>query len=89
MQIVFKGAIESPASGKPLSGLNIDPRFQISDGFQKMEITKKLPEGSNITVHYHYHSGTNKAYDVKVVTPQRIPPALQPGASIVDKNEDS
>ncbi|WP_284306496.1 DUF637 domain-containing protein [Hydrogenophaga electricum] len=81
-QVVFNNVIGNPASGKPLPGLNSDPRFQSSDGFQKMEVTHKLPDGSNITVHYQYHSGTNRAYDVKIVTPQRAPPALQPGASI-------
>lgn len=73
-----------PQSGRELTGLNSDPRFPESAGFQKMEANHELPDGSNITIHYQYNSNTGKAYDMKIVTKQPIPPALQPGKSFKD-----
>ena len=43
-----------PQSGRELTGLNSDPRFPESAGFQKMEANHELPDGSNITIHYQY-----------------------------------
>lgn len=81
-QTLFNGVRSNPSSGRPLPGLNNDPRFQGSDGFQKMEMTHRLPDGTNVTVHYQYNSNTGLPYDIKVVTPQRVPPVLQPGPSV-------
>lgn len=83
-QALFNGVRSSPSSGRPLPGLNNDPRFQASDGFQKMEMTHRLPDGKNVTVHYQYNLNTGLPYDIKVVTPQRVPSVLQPGPSITE-----
>ncbi|WP_429034450.1 hemagglutinin repeat-containing protein [Aeromonas veronii] len=73
-----------PSSGIKFSdkgmGLNNDPRFPKSAGFEKMTISHELPDGSNIEIHYQYNSMTNKAYDMKIVTPKRS--ELQPGPSL-------
>ncbi|MCX2545898.1 hemolysin [Pseudomonas sp. COW5] len=47
-----------------------------------MEVSHRLPNGENITVHYQYNSVTGKAFDMKITTPQQLPPALQPGRTI-------
>ena len=83
-QVLFDGVHASPSNGRPLLGLNNDPRFQSSDGFQKMEMTHQLPDGTNVTVHYQYNLNTGLPYDVKIVTPQRVPPVLQPGPSVTE-----
>ncbi|MEK6636849.1 MAG: hypothetical protein AABY88_02075 [Pseudomonadota bacterium] len=80
-QVLFNQVIDNPAAGRKLD-LSGDPRFKASDGFQKLEAIQKLPDGTNITIHYQYNSVTGKAYDIKFVTPQRVPPPLQPGPSI-------
>ena len=49
-----------------------DPRFPTDAGFQKMQVTHKLSNGSSITIHYQYNSNTGKAYDIKITTPQRV-----------------
>ena len=49
-----------------------------------MEAKHKLPDGSGISIHYQYNSNTGKAYDMKITSPQRIPPVLQPGKTIKD-----
>ncbi|AKH65867.1 hypothetical protein AA106_15815 [Photorhabdus laumondii subsp. laumondii] len=63
--------------------MNKDPRFPTDAGFQKMQVTHELPDGSNITIHYQYNSTTGKAYDMKITTPKR--PEIQPKPSITDK----
>ena len=70
----------NPSAGEVLQGMNKDPRFPTSAGFQKMQVTHELPDGSNITIHYQYNSNTGKAYDMKIVTPQANP--LQPRPSL-------
>ncbi|WP_050539736.1 hypothetical protein [Yersinia rohdei] len=69
----------NPSAGYPLTGLNSDLKFPPSAGFQKMSVNHTLPDGRNIKIHYQYNSFTNKAYDMKVITPQR------PGAAYKEK----
>lgn len=80
-QVLFNQVLENPAAGRKLR-LDGDPRFKAADGFQKLEATQRLPDGTSITIHYQYNSVTGKAYDIKFTTPQRVPPPLQPGPSI-------
>ncbi|HFK4763422.1 TPA: VENN motif pre-toxin domain-containing protein, partial [Citrobacter farmeri] len=81
-QLFWKQVESNPSQGGKLPGMNNDPRFPTSAGFQKMEATHYLPDGSSISVHYQYNVNTGKAYDMKIVTPQRNP--LQPGPSLTD-----
>lgn len=81
-QTFWKQVESNPSQGNKLRDMNNDPRFPTSAGFQKMEATHYLPDGSSISVHYQYNFNTGKAYDMKIVTPQRNP--LQPGPSITD-----
>ncbi|EKS6643259.1 VENN motif pre-toxin domain-containing protein [Enterobacter hormaechei] len=81
-QTFWKQVESNPSQGNKLRGMNNDPRFPTYAGFQKMEATYYLPDGSSISVHYQYNFNTGKAYDMKIVTPQRNP--LQPGPSITD-----
>ncbi|WP_249544943.1 VENN motif pre-toxin domain-containing protein, partial [Escherichia coli] len=81
-QMFWKQVESNPSQGGKLPGMNNAPRFPISAGFQKMEATHYLPDGSSISVHYQYNVNTGKAYDMKIVTPQRNP--LQPGPSLTD-----
>ncbi len=81
-QMFWKQVESNPSQGGKLPGMNNDPRFPTSAGFQKMEATHYLPDGSSISVHYQYNVNTGKAYDMKIVTPQRNP--LQPGPSLTD-----
>ncbi|MBF1995118.1 hemagglutinin repeat-containing protein [Serratia symbiotica] len=71
-QIVWKQVQENPAKGEILPGMNNDPRFPTSAGFQKMQVVQKNSKGESITVHYQYNSTTGKAYDMKIDTPQRV-----------------
>ncbi|MCU5774492.1 hemagglutinin repeat-containing protein [Winslowiella arboricola] len=79
-KVLWNGVKANPSAGETLKGMNNDPRFPASAGFQKMQVTHELPDGSNITIHYQYNSNTGKAYDMKIVTPQANP--LQPGPSL-------
>ncbi|PJX44309.1 hypothetical protein CWM54_15265 [Klebsiella sp. D-Nf1] len=81
-QTFWKQVESNPSQGGKLPDMNNDPRFPTSAGFQKMEATHYLPDGSSISGHYQYNFNTGKAYDMKIVTPQRNP--LQPGPSITD-----
>lgn len=76
-QLLWNQVEENPTIGKTLDGMNNDPRFPASAGFQKMEAKQKLSDGSTVTVHYQYNSTTDKAYDLKITTPQRIQPNPQ------------
>ncbi len=78
-QILWNRIKSDPATGKVLD-LAADPRFPPSNGWQKMQATHTLPDGKKITIHYQYNRVTNKAYDMKVVTPQPNP--IQPLPSI-------
>lgn len=78
-QALWNRVLEDPSVGRPLVTLQGDQRFAQSAGFTKMEATHRLPDGSSISIHYQYNSATGKAYDMKVVTPQRS--VLQPGPS--------
>jgi len=71
-QIVWKQVQENPAAGEKLLGMNNDPRFPTSAGFQKMQVVQKNAKGESITIHYQYNSTTGKAYDIKIDTPQRV-----------------
>jgi len=74
-QILWKQIESNPANGIKFSdkGLNFntDRKFPYSAGFEKMTATHELPNGSKIEIHYQYNSVTDKAYDMKVVSPQR------------------
>lgn len=82
-QVFWKQVQQNPANGDKLMGMNNDPRFPSDVGFQKMQATHKLPDGSSITIHYQYNSNTGKAYDMKIDSVK--PKWPQPGASITDK----
>ncbi|WP_437890355.1 hemagglutinin repeat-containing protein [Phytobacter sp. V91] len=82
-KILWSQVKANPSAGEVLKGMNKDPHFPASAGFQKMQVTHELPDGSNITIHYQYNSNTGKAYDMKMVTPQANP--LQPGPSLKGK----
>ncbi len=70
-KVLWNRVKANPSAGYPLTGLNSDPKFPTSAGFQKMSVNHTLPDGRNIEIHYQYNSLTNKAYDMKVITPQR------------------
>jgi filamentous hemagglutinin len=71
-KVLWNGVNANPTGGVKLEGMNNDPRFPQSAGFQKMEAKQKLADGSTITIHYQYNSNTGQAYDMKITTPQRI-----------------
>jgi hypothetical protein len=48
-----------------------------------MQAIHKLPDGSNINIHYQYNSYTGKAYDMKITSVK--PKWPQPGVSFTDK----
>jgi hypothetical protein len=79
-QIFWKQVEANPSQGSKLPGMNNDPRFPESAGFQKMQATHQLPDGSSITIHYQYNSYTGKAYDMKIDSVK--PKWPQPGISI-------
>ena len=79
-QSLWKQVVINPGKGTKLEGMNNDPRFLENAGFQKMAVTHELPNGKNIEIHYQYNKYTDKAYDIKVKSPQAL--VLQPGASI-------
>ncbi|WP_413481196.1 hemagglutinin repeat-containing protein [Serratia proteamaculans] len=82
-QVLWNQIEKNPSSGVKFSDkgmdLNTDPRFPKSSGFEKMTVNHELPDGRNIEIHYQYNSVTNKAYDMKIITPKRS--ELQPGQS--------
>lgn len=71
-QVFWRKVSENPLQGKKLENMNNDPRFPTSAGFEKMEAKHKLPDGKTISIHYQYNAETGKAYDMKIVTPQRV-----------------
>lgn len=86
-KVVWNQIRANPGSaGEPLKGMNKDPRFPTSAGFQKMEAKHKLSDGSTITVHYQYNSITGKAYDMKITTPQR---SVNDPAKVIDSIKDA
>ncbi|WP_340611664.1 hemagglutinin repeat-containing protein [Xenorhabdus bharatensis] len=85
-QTFWKQVQSNPLQGKDLPGLNNDPRFPMAAGFQKMEAKHKLPDGQTITIHYQYNSNTGKAYDMKIITPQRI---QQDPKKVIDSIKDN
>lgn len=80
-QTLWNRVIESPSAGRDTK-LAGDKDFPRSEGWRKMEVSHRLPSGENITLHYRYNSATGKAYDMKITTPQQLPPVLQPGRTI-------
>uniref|UniRef100_UPI0014440A90 hypothetical protein n=1 Tax=Erwinia amylovora TaxID=552 RepID=UPI0014440A90 len=74
-QILWNQVESNPANGTKFSdkglNLNTDPRFPKSAGFEKMTAVHKLPDDKPIEIHYQYNVNTGKAYDMKIVTPQR------------------
>lgn len=71
-QVIWNQVKENPAVGEKLLGMNNDPRFPATAGFQKMQVVQKNAKGESITIHYQYNSITGKAYDMKIDTPQRM-----------------
>lgn len=63
---------QNPKDGQPLVGMNNDPRFPKSSGFQKMQAIARGNDGHNIVIHYQYNSKTNKAYDIKIVSKEKV-----------------
>lgn len=54
--ILWNSVIKNPTgAGRRLDGMNNDPRFPTSAGFQKMEAKTKLSNGEKITIHYQYN----------------------------------
>ncbi|WP_130304369.1 hemagglutinin repeat-containing protein [Advenella incenata] len=84
-QMFWQSVQSKPLQGKELPGLNNDPRFPTSAGFQKMEAKHRLPDGQTITIHYQYNSTTGKVYDMKIATPQRV---QQDPKKVVDTIKD-
>jgi hypothetical protein len=68
-QALWDFVLVNPSSGKPLD-LSGDGRFSNEAGWTKMQVTDKY-NGQTVTIHYQYNSYTNKAYDIKITTPQR------------------
>ncbi|WP_261336595.1 hemagglutinin repeat-containing protein [Rhizobium leguminosarum] len=65
-QVLWNQVTNNPVSGSKLIGLNNDPRFPASNGWQKMEATHTRPDGTKISIHYQYNSVTGRAYDMKL-----------------------
>ncbi|NKM97323.1 hypothetical protein [Rhizobium leguminosarum] len=65
-QVLWNQVTNDPVSGSKLIGLNNDPRFPASNGWQKMEATHTRPDGTKISIHYQYNSVTGRAYDMKL-----------------------
>ncbi|MFY3650210.1 VENN motif pre-toxin domain-containing protein, partial [Achromobacter xylosoxidans] len=84
-QILWNKVKGAPAYGQALVDMNNDKNFPKEAGFQKMQMTHELPDGSNITIHYQYNSISGRAYDIKITTPKRS--ELQPGVSIRDRRK--
>lgn len=80
-QTLWNRVTENPSAGRDTK-LAGDKDFPRSEGWRKMEVSHRLPSGENITIHYQYNSVTDKAYDMKITTPQQLPPVLQPGRTI-------
>ena len=85
-KVLWNGVKNNPSNGQPLKGMNNDPRFPASAGFQKMQVSQKLSDGSSITIHYQYNSNTGKAYDMKITTPQREP---SNPSNVIDKIKET
>jgi len=81
-QILWNQVVKNPKSGKNLDDANNDPRFPISNGWQKLKANHTLPDGKKVEIHYQYNSKTDKAYDIKITSEQQVPPQLQPGPTI-------
>ncbi|TBU69049.1 DUF637 domain-containing protein [Serratia marcescens] len=79
-QVLLNIVRNNPEHGTPLKGLNNDSRFPVEAGFQKMDATHYLPDGSTISIHYQFNSNTGKAYDMKITSPKRS--TIQPGPSL-------
>lgn len=67
-ELVFEQVSTNPDIGKPLPGLNNDPKFRSTNGWQMMEYTSRTSQG-NITVHYQTNPTLQpgRAFDLKVV----------------------
>ena len=53
-QFFWNEVISNPGNGIALK-LYKDKRFPKEAGFIKVEVSPKLPDGSNITIHYQYN----------------------------------
>lgn len=71
-RILWRHVEQNPKDGQPLVGMNNDPRFPKSSGFQKMQAIARGSDGHNIVIHYQYNSKTNKAYDIKIVSKEKV-----------------
>ena len=68
-QLLWKEVEQNPLSGSLLKNMNGDKNYSPADGFQKMEMTKRLSDGTSISIHYQYNYLTEKAYDIKITSP--------------------
>lgn len=69
-ELVFETVQANPTIGQQLGGLNNDPRFSPSDGWQKMQYVHRTLSGDRITVHYQFNNRASvgqQVYDLKVV----------------------
>jgi RHS repeat-associated protein len=57
----------NPGNGRPLLGLNRDPRFAAKDGWQKMELTEQTNGNLRSTIHYQYNIRTGEVADIKSI----------------------
>ncbi|EGY51280.1 hypothetical protein HMPREF9371_2504, partial [Neisseria shayeganii 871] len=64
-QIFAKSVRVNPLQGRNLDGMNTDPRFPQSAGFQKMQATQQLSTGEKIIIHYQYNHINKRVYDLK------------------------
>ena len=70
---LWNNVVKNPKDGEPMIGMNGDPRFPTSAGFQKMQaIARGNGIKDNAVIHYQYNSITNKAYDIKIVSKQQV-----------------
>ncbi|HGM6878993.1 TPA: DUF637 domain-containing protein [Serratia marcescens] len=83
-QVLWNLVKKNPERGENLY-LNNDPRFSTAAGFEKMQVTHRLPDSDSITIHYQYNKHTGEAYDMKITTPKRND--LQPGPSIKENKK--
>lgn len=70
-KLVWDEVVANPKAGKHIYSADGDPRFKQADGWKKMTKIHTRPDGSNIEIHYQYHVNMDKAYDIKITSPQK------------------
>lgn len=66
-RMLMDEAKRNPGNGRPLLGLNNDPRFAAKDGWQKYELTEQTQNGMRSTIHYQYNIRTGEVADIKSI----------------------